>query len=150
LIKSTEKYLRGSLDKSTVFTYHEMEIICTEVCRILLDSLLSEQWTESYKEKGQEQEGESLEEYLDLPEELIETFHLKTIGHDKNKEIYYYNPKRGVYLNNGHTIIASELEKRYTKELDDFRRVTAGLTKKKLRKWIWSLLKLGLEKLLTN
>jgi P4 family phage/plasmid primase-like protien len=133
LIKSTEKYLRGSLDKSTGFTHHDKEIICTEVCSLLIDSLLSKQLTkESNKQQSQEAEGGYEEEYLDLPEELKETFHLKTLGHDKNKEIYCYNTMRGIYLNNGHTIIASELEKRYTKELDDFRRLTAGLTKREI------------------
>jgi P4 family phage/plasmid primase-like protien len=132
-LEKTGKSLRHSLDKSTNFTYHDKEIICIEVSKMLLDSLLSEQQTkERNQEQGQKEESNHEGDYLDLPDELKETFHLKTIGHDKIKEIYYYNPNRGIYLNNGNTIIATELEKRYTKELEDFRRLTLGLTEREI------------------
>jgi hypothetical protein len=130
-LEKTSKSLQHSLDKSTNFTDHDKEIICIEVSKMLLDSLLSEQQAkERYQDQGQEEGNEG--DYLDLPDELKKTFHIKTIGHDKIKEIYYYNPNRGIYLDNGNTMIASEIEKRYTKELEEFRRLTLGLTEREI------------------
>jgi hypothetical protein len=54
LTKTSEKYLKGSLDKSIEFTDHEKEIICTEVCKILLESI-KQQSNEEQHEKQKEQ-----------------------------------------------------------------------------------------------
>jgi hypothetical protein len=54
LIKTTEKYLKSSLDKSTQFTDQDKEVICTHVCNMLLDSV-KQQINEDRQEKQQEQ-----------------------------------------------------------------------------------------------
>jgi hypothetical protein len=53
LIK-TGRFLRAALDKSTNFTNQNKEIICTEICRILLNSIKNQIDKES-QEKQQEQ-----------------------------------------------------------------------------------------------
>ena len=55
LIKTTEKYLKCSLDKSTKFTDQDKEIICTHVCKILLDSI-KQQSNEEQQVKQKEQQ----------------------------------------------------------------------------------------------
>src|SRR5918992_111443 len=55
LVKTTEKYLKGSLDKSAEFTDQDKEIICTHVCKILLESIKQQQ-NEEQKEKQKEQQ----------------------------------------------------------------------------------------------
>jgi hypothetical protein len=72
------------------------------------------------------------EEYLDLIDEFKKKFHLKTVK--TNKEIYYYDPNRGIYLNYGNIMIECELESRYLKELEEFKKSTAGLTEKQIKK----------------
>lgn len=54
LTKTSEKYLKGSLDKSTEFTDKEKEVICTDVCKIALNSikqLSNEEQHEKQKER---------------------------------------------------------------------------------------------------
>jgi hypothetical protein len=55
LTKTSEKYLKGSLDKSTQFTDEEKEIICTHVCKILLESI-RQQSNEEQQEKQKEKQ----------------------------------------------------------------------------------------------
>jgi hypothetical protein len=54
LTKTTEKYLKSSLDRHTKFKPEEKEIICTHVCKMLLDSI-NQQIDEEKEEKQQEQ-----------------------------------------------------------------------------------------------
>jgi hypothetical protein len=55
LMKTTEKYLKGSLNKSAKFTDQDKEIICTHVCKILLESI-KQQSNEEQQEKHKEQQ----------------------------------------------------------------------------------------------
>jgi len=55
LIKTTEKYLKYSLVKETEFTGLQKEIICTEVCKMLLHSA-NQQDEQKQSEKRKEQE----------------------------------------------------------------------------------------------
>src|SRR5215204_6355562 len=59
LIKTTEKYLRSSLDKSIQFTDPDKEIICTHVCKILLESI-KQQSNEEQQEKQKEQQANKI------------------------------------------------------------------------------------------
>src|SRR5918999_6322827 len=52
LTKTTEKFLKKSLDKYTMFTVEDKEIICTHVCQIVLDSI-KQQSSEEQQEKQQ-------------------------------------------------------------------------------------------------
>jgi hypothetical protein len=52
---------------------------------------------------------------LDLADELIKRYNLKTIS--TTKEIYYFDAAKGVYLPNGDILIESELESSYVQEL---------------------------------
>jgi hypothetical protein len=54
LTKTTEKYLKGSLDKHTKFTPEDKEIISTHVCKMLLDSI-KHQSNEERQEKQKKQ-----------------------------------------------------------------------------------------------
>jgi hypothetical protein len=55
LIKTAEKYLKCSLDKSTQFTDQDKEVICTHVCKMLLDSI-KQQSIDKQHEKQKEQQ----------------------------------------------------------------------------------------------
>lgn len=54
LMKTSERYLKGSLDKSTEFTDHEKEIICTDVCKILLESIKQQSNIEQNEKKKEQ------------------------------------------------------------------------------------------------
>jgi hypothetical protein len=68
LIKTTEKYLKTELEKSN-FSSSEIEVICTQVCGMLLDSIEKEhEQTQSEKEKEQENTKKVLDEINQLRE----------------------------------------------------------------------------------
>lgn len=54
-MKTTEKYLKASLNRDTEFEEQDKEIICTNVCKILLDSV-KQQCNEEQHEKQKEQQ----------------------------------------------------------------------------------------------
>jgi hypothetical protein len=55
------------------------------------------------------------DEPLDLADELIRKYNFVTVN--SNKEIYYYDSAKGVYVPNGDVLIESELESRYVEGL---------------------------------
>jgi hypothetical protein len=62
LIKTTEKYLKNELERSN-FTNSELEIICTQVCEMLLDLIEKEQeQTQNEKQKEQDNAKKILDE----------------------------------------------------------------------------------------
>ena len=62
--------------------------------------------------------------YLDLADELIHKFHLKTV--EVIKLMYSFDSR--VYVNNGQTVVEKELEIRYLKELVEYQEKIKGLT----------------------
>jgi hypothetical protein len=66
LIKTTENYLKIKLEKSN-FSDSEVEVICTQVCKILLDSIEKEhEHTQNEKQKEQENTKQTLDEIKQL------------------------------------------------------------------------------------
>src|SRR5918992_4836668 len=89
LVKTTEKYLKGSLDKSTKFGDQDKQIICTHVCKILLDAI-KQQSNEEQQEKQKEQKAAQkiLDEINQLRERnanlTLEQWQLKLQGKYQN------------------------------------------------------------------
>src|SRR4030095_13559919 len=77
LIKTTEKYLRSSLDKSKKFSNNEKEIICTEICEIIVDSI-NQQIDE--ERKGKQQDIDTTWGLLDEIDQLLDHFPNLTFG----------------------------------------------------------------------
>jgi hypothetical protein len=68
LIKTTEKYLKTELEKSN-FSSSEVDIICTQVCEMLLESIEKEQeQTQNEKQKEQDNAKKILDEISHLRE----------------------------------------------------------------------------------
>src|SRR5919198_3942722 len=68
LIKTTEKYLKTELEKSN-FSSSEVDVICTQVCEMLLDSIEKEhEQTQSEKQKEQANTKKILDEINKLRE----------------------------------------------------------------------------------
>jgi hypothetical protein len=65
-------------------------------------------------------------EFLDLPDEYIKRFHLKTVM--SSKEIYHYDPVAGIFRPNGDIMIGKELEEEYLKQTELFKNKTIGMT----------------------
>jgi hypothetical protein len=56
LVKTTDKYLRTSLDKTTRFTAQEKEIICTHISQMFLDSTKLQSDKEQHEEQREQNE----------------------------------------------------------------------------------------------
>lgn len=72
------------------------------------------------------------DEYIDLPDEFIKKFHLKTVTSGKSREIYHYDEVVGVYRPNAEMMIAKKLEAEYLKQSEIFKNKTSRMTVKQI------------------
>lgn len=70
-------------------------------------------------------------QYLDLQDEYIKKFHLKTVM--SSKEIYFWDPVKGIYQPNADILIGRELEADYVSQLEEFKKETIGMMIKQIK-----------------
>jgi P4 family phage/plasmid primase-like protien len=86
-----------------------------------------------YNNNGEDEtqkDSQQHEHFLDLADELIKKFHLKTVK--IIKDIYYFDLRR--YVNNGNIVVEKELEARYLKALEAYQDMIAGMTPEEIEK----------------
>jgi D5 N terminal like/Bifunctional DNA primase/polymerase, N-terminal len=81
-------------------------------------------------QNGEGEKRDSDSKYLDLADELIQKYHLKTI--EVIKHLYYFDSR--VYANNGQTVVEKELEIRYLRALVIYQEKIARMSPEQLKK----------------